>query len=450
MEQASNLISLHVPFLPPEVHFVLARHVYRSDLPNYRLASKALAEAGRKSLFQTIVLRSTLASVASFKNITQHEQLSKSVQILLWDATSWRVGDSVRDWHEWTRHCESRAELVDPDQALLYRELAAGRQYWENYLSLREEGKVADQDLRRLTLYDKTFDWTSRLPNLQKVYVSLNNSCPLQESRVCQLLGDYCHLCSSSDDQWLPIVRPLDKWRGDRLGSQGTLVSHIIKALSNVPKCRLYGSGKNLLSILRNHVLFPTLTSLKVRYCVENIRLLDPSAGRMGHLSCYPSLESLSMSFHGRGRKDAISWVTVQDLFEPLEKRELSRHPPKCPFIWKKLRKLSLSHLDTSPRALLALVAGHSSTLRYLRLQAMCLGPDYTEISEPAVRQTWRDVFSSIGSTTSLEKVRLAGKFHNNHHEDDVWDLDQGNLATVVADWIIQGGECPITDSCSD
>jgi hypothetical protein len=151
MKQTPSFISLHVPFLPPEIHFVLAQHICRSDLPNYRLASRALAEAGRKPLFQTIVLRSTLASVASFKNILQHEQLSKSVQTLLWDATSWRVGNSVRDWHEWTRHCESRAEIVDPDQALLYRELAAGRQYWEAYLRRREDrgpGSLSPDALR--------------------------------------------------------------------------------------------------------------------------------------------------------------------------------------------------------------------------------------------------------------------------------------------------------------
>jgi hypothetical protein len=443
MKQTPSFISLHVPFLPPEIHFVLAQHIRRSDLPNYRLASRALAEAGRKPLFQTIVLRNTLASVASFKNILQHELLPKSVQTLLWDATSWRVGDSVRDWHEWTRHCESRAETVDPDQALLYRELAVGRQYWEAYLNQREEEKIADQDLCRLTLYDKSFNWTSRLPNLQKIHVSLNNSCPLQDSHVCQLLGDHCHLCSSSDNQWLPVVRPLGKWRGDRLGSQARFASYIMKAVSNVPKCRLYGSDKYLLYILRHHhAPFPTLTSLKVRYCVETLMLLDPSAHRMARLSRYPSLESLSLSFHGRGRKNAISWVNVHDLFEP---PDYPGHPPKSPFIWHKLRKLSLSHLDTSPRPLLALVARHSSTLRDLRLQAMYLGPDYTETSKPDVRHTWRDVFSSIGSTTSLDKVRLAGEFGNKILQNDIWDFDQGNLATVVAEWIIQGGECPIT-----
>lgn len=448
MEQTSIFSRLQIPFLPPEIHFVLAQHICRGDLPNYRLASRALAETGRKPLFHTIVLRSTFASVASFKNILQHEQLSKSIQTLLWDATTWRVGDSVRDWHEWTRHCESRAEIVDPDQALLYRELAAGRQYWETYLSRREEEKVADQDLCRLTLYDQSFKWTSRLPNLQKIHVSLNNSCPLQDTHVCQLLGDYCHLCSSSEDQWLPVVRPLGKWRGDRLGSRGTFFFHISKAVSKVPKCRLYGSDKNMLSILRRSAPLPTLASLKIRYCVGMLGLLDPSVKRMGRLSCYPSLESLSLSFHGRDRKNAISWVTVQDLFEPVEKRELSRYPPKCPFVWNKLRKLSLSHLDTSPRALLALVARQSSTLRDLRLQAMCLGPDYTEMSEPAVRHTWRDVFRGIGSTTSLDKVWLAGRFGNKSHEEDIWNFDQGNLAAVVAEWIIQGGECPITNNC--
>ena len=83
MKQTPSFIGLHVPFLPPEIHFVLAQHIRRSDLPNYRLASRALAEAGRKPLFQTIVVRMTHASVASIKNILQHEQLSKFVHTLL-------------------------------------------------------------------------------------------------------------------------------------------------------------------------------------------------------------------------------------------------------------------------------------------------------------------------------------------------------------------------------
>ena len=346
----------------------------------------------------------------------------------------------MRTWHEWTRHCESRAEIVAPDQALMYRELAAGRQYWEAYLNQREEEITADWDLTFLTRLDEPFIWTSRLPNLQTIHVSLNNSCPLQESFAC-LSGDHSHLCSSSDDQWIPVVRPLGKWRGDRLELPARFPLCVIRAVSQVPKCRLYGSDKNLIYFhqYRDRPL-PTLTSLKVRYCVGTPMLRDLSAHRMANLSSYPSLESLSLSFHGRGRKDAISWVKVQDVFAH---PDYPRHPPK--FIWHKLRKLSLSHLDTSPRPLLALVARHSSTLRYLRLQAMCLGPDYTEISKPDVRHTWRYVFSRIGSTTSLDKVRLAGEFGNKIRQHDIWDFDQGNLATIVAEWIIRGGECPIT-----
>ena len=43
----------------------------------------------------------------------------------------------------------------------MYRELAAGRQYWEAYLNQREEEITAAWDLTFLTRLDEPFNWTS-------------------------------------------------------------------------------------------------------------------------------------------------------------------------------------------------------------------------------------------------------------------------------------------------
>ncbi|XPS92495.1 hypothetical protein M3J09_001884 [Ascochyta lentis] len=217
----------NIPFVPPEIHLVIAQHVCRSDLPNYRLVSRLFAEAGKAELFHTITLRRTCASVSQLKQITQHEQLAKLVYTLIWDTNRWRVGVDVRDWHEWTSYCKSRAHEADPGQSALYEELATSRQHWEAYLSRLEDEKQAAKGFEKLCL--STPFARLGLLNLQEIHVV----------RGAYQLNNW-HVCMTEDNVTVPVTVPLDVWKGDSL-SRFSCDLYMATILLAVKRWRLSG-----------------------------------------------------------------------------------------------------------------------------------------------------------------------------------------------------------------
>jgi hypothetical protein len=46
----------HAPYIPPEIHRLITKNIFRSDLPNYRLVTKTLAGIGAEQLFGTTTI----------------------------------------------------------------------------------------------------------------------------------------------------------------------------------------------------------------------------------------------------------------------------------------------------------------------------------------------------------------------------------------------------------
>lgn len=411
------------------------QRINRKDLPNYRLACKLFAEAGRSEMFHTILVRNTLSSVAALKHITQDEHLAEFVKTMVWDLTSWRVGDSVRDWHEWTRYCAKQAQEGNSDQATLYRELAASRHHWEAYLSRLEGEKDARKDIRDLMFQDAL---ASSLPNLQTVHV-FRGAQQIEDRRACGSL-------ESKFPQ--AATRSLDKWRGDKdsSGSAAAWKDHYVLATSVGTKLRMYGLRKDDLLWLSSddwtNVNCEEVTSIKIKADVSPVRHYK-EVGLYWFLRRFPKLESLALdpNEHDSKMDGEVFTLAIQDVFENTLLPQLSCRPYEA-LTWKNLRKLSLAHFKSLPRTLLFLVAGHSSTLRDLRLRNMLL--DDLEWCRFDAHGTWREIFCTIGTITKLERVVLSGVFRHENHEDDVWDFDDIDLAGRVSDCIIYGKECPM------
>lgn len=432
--------NMQIPYLPPDIHYIFAKHLYREDVPNYRLACKSFADAGRRELFNTIVVRPTLLSVAALKQITQDDKLAQCVQALIWDLTYWRVGNSVRDWHEWAAYFEDKAQNADPDQASLYKELAASREYWEAYLLRREDDRAASRELQELSFRCEV---ATSLPNLRTVHV-FRGAHRIENRRVHRPLK-----------KLPPPSRPLDKWRGDAIPSTPQIATEpwkhdYIHATSVGTKLRMYGFSLEDLQWLGSpeweNVNCEDITSLKVKADIAPVPYFrDLDFHRF--LRRFPYLESLTLNpnecgvnAHGRN----LPW-SVQSIFKSqLEPAYDWEHRA---LRWKTLRKLSLAYFTTNTEALLALVVRHSSTLRDLRLQAMYL--DHFGGSWEfglGLQGTWHEIFSTMTTTMKLERVVFSGIFQNANREDDFWDFDRGSLSALLSACIINGGEIPIPE----
>ena len=433
IDQAVALSIPNVQFLPPEIHFVIAQHVHRDDLPNYRLASKLLADAGQPELFHTIILRTTLANVSGLNHIRQHEQISSLVRTLIWDTNALRVGPNVRDWHEWTRHCEARAQEVAPDQSVLYKELAAGRQHWVAYLSRLKEEKKALQKIK--ALFYRSPSPGLDLPNLQKIHV-VRGAYQVTNWQVCR----------TQELDMLPVTTPLSTWRGDSFSQSCPvdLSTCIAMAAPKARKLRIDGLKRtelNLVSISSQHVNEKSkLTSITIRlsnrHPMSSLELTKDWLAPFLAQWCY--LESIYLDLG----QLAGPMQTIDDTFEVPQTPDFPRYI-EGPVTWPKLRKLSLCHFYSSPKALLSLVNRHCSTLRDLRLRAIQLEQKDLEIS---TQHSWRDIFQVISATTNLENMVLSGVFRNRNNEDDVWDFDDEHLAGVMAGWVINGREWPLAN----
>lgn len=436
MRQDLNPDHVHIPFLPPEIYLVIARYVRVEELPSFCLTSKTLADAGRPELFHTIVLRPWLRSWTALKNLHHHEQLSRLVRTLVVDVTFWRIGTDVRDWHEWTRHCESRANHytlvnIDPAQAALYKELARSRHLWEAYLLRLDEEKALCEEIPASAVI---------LPNLQKVHI-IRGAFVVKERHVYRL----------NQDAKLPITAPLSAWRGDSISERNNINQLIprgfgLSVSTNITRWRLNGLTEPNLKFLRNmkYTENSNVISLRMRNlpCPKVRTRTSPIDYIHRCLSQWQDLESLELHFQVSTTNAEES--TLSDITHYFGSATPAQDPPvpetqKYPLTLQRLRKLSLAHLTSSPGALIFLVGTHASTLRDLRLHGLRLRQS---TDADARSSSWKRVFRELGAgSAKLDDLRLSGLFENLDHRDDEWDFDTHGLASHVTVWVLKGAE---------
>lgn len=424
---------------------MIARHVEREDLPNYRLASKILADAGRPQQFHTIVLRSTLASWSAFKRVRGDEHLSRFVRTLIWDASAWRVGTDVRDWHEWTRHCESQAKhyaLVNPkpDQAALYEELAGSRQLWEAYLSRLEEEKAVRQEIAA--------DIVNRTPT--PAWLELSNLRTIHVVKGAYQFNNR-HIYRLHEHTKLPVASTLSAWRGDSFSQTPSAhmllpIHSLTAAAPNTSKLRLDGLtvADNSFLTTQTYIRNSDLSSVKIRFGTSNHGRFSSTPPRYFHqyLDQWPNLESLTLDLHNRipaGNNTTAALETIQNVFGVEGGSAVVTSALGSPLTWPRLRKLSLGHFNSTPKALISLINRHGSTLRDLRLHAIWIYDKIGWNDAVPTQYSWQEVFRSVGAATNLEKLKLSGLFRNGSQKDDDWDFDIGGLSEHVAAWIIKG-----------
>lgn len=390
-----------------------------------------LAQAGRPELFHTIVLRTSLRSWTALKKIHDHEILSRLVRTFVLDVTLWRIGTAVRDWHEWTRYCESRANHYslgnnDPAQAALFKELAQSRRLWEAYLTRLEEEKAVIGEYP---------DSVIQLPNLQKVHVVRGN-----------VQVENGHVRRLPHDSKLRITAPLRAWRGDTFSSMNDINKLTPQGFqpsvaTKITKWRLDGLTQQNLQFhhIANTTENPSLISLKIRDLPisplwSGIRL--SKAFRL-YLSLWHNLESLEIH----------TQTPAADERERLRPDILRYFGPSLPhqgftilstpLLLQRLRKLSLAHFRSTPEALISLLNRHSSTLKDLRLNDIRLRDE--ERPGFSTQWNWQMIFRRIGESTNLEKLKFSGLFLHKRYQDGGWDFDDGDLGVRVAAWIMKG-----------
>lgn len=146
-----------IPYLPPEIHRIVAQNIHSLDLPNYRLVNKACAEIGAKELFQTIIFHCSSASIERVKTIKTNQNLRKKVKVIFWDTNSWKIPD-VRDLQDWeTYFCRRASYLRDDESEADYvaglDDLANNHQEWETYLEkVKDEKHNTTQEVLREAL----------------------------------------------------------------------------------------------------------------------------------------------------------------------------------------------------------------------------------------------------------------------------------------------------------
>jgi hypothetical protein len=141
----------------------------------------------------------------------------------------------------------------------------------------------------------------------------------------------------------------------------------------------------------------------------------------MNFLVGLPKLQSLKLEFG----KCEPSTARLSDIFSESH-------------TWPGLQKMTLVCFATKPEDLLSLLDRHRSTLKVLRLhEAWFEAPSDTLIRELDPLE----VLATIHKTLRLERAKLSGCFG---HANQLYDLNDTNLAHAVTEYLIHGGTCPL------
>jgi hypothetical protein len=453
-----------IPYLPAEIHRLIAQYVHREDLPRYRLANRQSCALGTEELFGTIVFHYSTASIHRLEELSASERLRACVKTIFWDVNIWKI-PRVRDLNEWHRYFTMKAafcrslqlrnlvSIYDVIDASGYDELAENRTEWEEYLDKMEDEKRARKASKQLHAL-------GRFQNLQSVRIVNGELCPAH--RGLKKVADRF----SSAPPAPAILRRgeeglTESHRHDRHTQPGIEAFQTIQRYCNssLRKLKFDSIHPQALTALSSRN-FESLTSLDVKITEwltgfhlgsEQPTSLQMQALR-GFLARTTQLECLRVGANS-------NMQVIGDLSRV-------QHVFGSEFTWSKLRKLSLCQFTATPDALLSLVERHNSTLKDLRLRDISWqtdeeanvpeeeleadSPSTPPYPSPASWRSiqhcaWPRVLRKMSMDLSLDRATISGMLGEGGTVLG-WQLDKNQkLAAAVSGYLISGGQCPLT-----
>jgi hypothetical protein len=459
------------PYLPPEVHRIIAQHINFVDLPNYRLVSKVTAEIGAEELFISTTFHCSLASIARAEAIKACDHLNKYVRTLIWDTNFWNIS-SIRDLHEWTRYFHMKAQyhkdtMVGKEKlADRYTALANSRAEWERYLDSVQDEKLAKkpsilhktfagfQNLRKLRVLNGELTRTHRgirktsemvsPPPIPAIYYrgeSLHNdpgrSIGMQGPQDHDLQPTSAHVFtlfrSYTATSWSITKLRLDAvhWGAFSFEVPGA------EALQHVTSLHLKVTAREE-SRWGGHR--GTNAQILIRQNIREARWRFSCGFLTDFLVKLTGLQSLKLDFGGHVYDDGLLYLapaTVDDIF-------MEQHT------WPELEKLALRGIDTSPRALMSLLKRQRSSLKMLKLHNICIAVDQESADPEALDPMMLpELLTKLREVVTLQRAKLTGYFSSglniNNGTWKSWDLDSHGRA--AAKYLVEGGVCPLNDS---
>ncbi|CAN9224126.1 unnamed protein product [Alternaria alternata] len=442
-------MAAYIPYLPAEIHRIIAEYVHREDLPSYRLVNRQLCDMGTEELFSTIVFHYSTASIDRLKRLAWNARLRGQVKNIFWDVNQWSVGN-VRDFHEWERYFTQRAQLdgwPNPNyDKSKYTHLSQNRREWEAYLD-----RVADE--RKARVDRDGLQVLERFYNLHSIHV-VNGDLFLAH-RGLQKVAE-----GSPDASHGPAVfrRGFETYSLRNLPGIETLLIPGEYCRSSLKELTLNAIQLKCFAPLTSSN-FDNLSSLDITVFPWTFRdhflrtqWVDPIIeGFRRFLASSTRLECLRIDLnHDQPDLDTRDVVlSIDQVFD-------YNHT------WSTLRKLSLRHFSATPDTLLSFLGRHSSTLKDLRLHNISWIVDDGDecgkseqrfyASSASVRHcAWPRVLQEMRKSLCLDHATVTGKLGENRHIRG-WRLHEKDdeLAAAVSDYLVSGGQCPLTADNAD
>jgi hypothetical protein len=440
-----------IPHLPAEIHRLIAQYVHREDLPSYRLANKQLCIIGTEELFSTIVFHYSTASIGRLEELGASERLRGCVKTIFWDINLWKI-PGVSDLREWEIYFGRRAnfclnriiETSDTSiasgklNASKFTELSKNRREWEGYLDKVDDEKKARKASERLQV----------LGCFQKVQcVHIVNGDLVPAHRGLKKVADRLPHALPAP----PVLRrgecTYDKNRLPGVEALRTVQRRCNSSLGKLKLDRVH--PKAFASALPSG--FSGLTNLNIKMikwshhvCFNLPQSVDSLMGNLRmFLVWLPQLESLQVSFDDKmdpWGSVATASPTIRNVFG-------------SETTWSKLQKLSLCGFAATSNTLVALLDRHSSTLKDLSLCDIFWAMDEGDTPEEgreasfgSIRHcAWPQTLQEIGECVSLEHATVSGTLGVVGHMLE-WRLDENpELAADVENYLVHGGQCPLT-----
>jgi hypothetical protein len=437
----------NIPYIPTEIHRLIAQYVHHDDLPSYRLANRQLCDICTEELFGTIVFHYSTASIDRLEELSASERLRGCVKTIFWDVNTWKIYDthSFEDWKWYFTELtidRIRSEYGYEREEWVSRsyKLSENQSEYAAYLEKVDDEAKARKACERL-------EALGRFQNLRSVHI-VNGELVLSH-RGLRKVADH-----------LPVALPesCTMRRGEGINDLHSFPG--IEALR--PTQQYCKSSLKKLKLDKVHPAVFRESPLNF----DNLRSLDLTLAMWTHhplfwsdesqesvmvslrmfLAGLPQLECLRIDLLSRDEYDGIEldWnrSSIHEVFG-------------CEQTWSKLRKLSLRHFYTTPDTLVSFLDRHSSTLRDLALCDMHLRIHRSvPLDEnPTSREgldvehtTWPKVLQELNECLSLERATASGTLGEDNVDVLGWLLDQKDgLPAAVSDYLINGGQCPLT-----
>lgn len=421
--------------LPPEILCLICEQLEHRDLPAFRLVNKTFADIGIRYLCEEVITFLHDHDFERLLGIADHDLLRKNVREVFYRAHLLDL--ELKPYKEWQRHAENVIRVRDitkMSRGPRPRTKAEWRAAYMTYQETHKEQSLIREHCIDAEIFARAF---SDFENMEKLTVDIGYRFDPQGDHTYSPFVDCLDTIAEQDQNSLRELcfvvaavcnsgRKLREFQAGSFHWSFFAIEPVIERFIETQKSTLTVLRLDMINDLDENEL-----TTEADVCSE---FWKETKALSRFLAQFPNLQTLDVRWDGSALYETYYELFPARFEDVVEKGQ----------VWPSLKEFAIGSVTTSESELLDFFEAHKATLKSLEFQTI-------DLSEG---DSWRRLLPRLQKMLTLDHALIYGRLYapTEHLHEEQWDIADARaflydeFRDVLADYMVNGGECPLTE----